>query len=232
MLLSVLIHPCASVVNSIGFEVPDCPAYQGLSGLGNSSVAIEKFQLFEELYIPAYNIRCFFRPINYMVSWENSFEMRKLSKEEHRKLMGKSEIPEVNQNHISLSLFDFNSDPSEISKALDLSPSSTGIKGESYLVGPPAKRIQKIREYSRWQYEWKLHTNEFIGDIIEKFIKEIIIPRKEKLIHLANSSTIQFQVVQYYYDGCNPGVHIEKSSMEMLGAIGASLDVDIYCLGE
>jgi len=27
-------HPCTSVVNSIGFEVPACPEYRGLSGLG------------------------------------------------------------------------------------------------------------------------------------------------------------------------------------------------------
>lgn len=159
-------------------------------------------------------------------------ELRKLTRAEHRKLVGHKQVPDTNQNHVSLSLFDFDMDPNEITEELHLSPNSTGVKGERYTIGPQNNCIEKIRDYSHWQYEWKLHTNEFIGDIIDRFIKEIIVPRIDKLVRLANSSSIQFQIVQYYYDGCNPGICIEKENMKILAEIGASIDIDIYCLGE
>lgn len=159
-------------------------------------------------------------------------ELKKLSKEEHRKLMGHEQVPDTNKNHVSLSLFGFDVDPNEISEELQLSPTSSGVKGESYSIGPSENRIEKTSDYSHWQYEWKLSTNEFIGDIIDRFIKEIITPRVEKLVELANTSSVQFQIVQYYYDGCNPGVCIEKEDIKTLAKIGASIDIDIYCLSE
>ncbi len=146
--------------------------------------------------------------------------------------MGQNQTPDTNQNHISLSIFDFDIDPCDITENLQLSPKSIGVKGEKYTVGLPDNRIEKIRDYSHWQFEWELSTNEFIGDIIDRFIKEIIAPRIDKLMRLANSSSMQFQIVQYYYDGCNPGICIESENLRILTKIGASIDIDIYCLGE
>ncbi len=155
-----------------------------------------------------------------------------MSKEEHKKIMGHDQVSDTNQNHVSIRLFDFDQDPNTISEMLKLSPSSIGFKGEKYSIGPPHNRIEKISDYSHWQYKLKLSTNEFIGDIIERFIKEIIVPRVDKLVELSKIADMQFQVVQYYYDGCNPGVCIEKEDIKLIAKIGASIDIDIYCLGE
>ena len=147
-------------------------------------------------------------------------------------MMGHDNSLDTNQNHVSFSLFDFSVSPDQISQELNLSPMSTGIKGEHYQIGAPTNRIDKTRDTNHWQYEWKIHTNEFIGDIAERFVNEIIVPRIEILSTLSKTSSIQFQIVQYYYDGCNPGVCLEKETMQILSKIGASLDIDIYCLGE
>jgi hypothetical protein len=139
---------------------------------------------------------------------------------------------ETNQNHISLSFFDFDCDPKDITDELQLSPTSIGEKGGEYSIGPPENRIIKTNEYNYWQYKWSIDTNEFIGNIITRFIIEIIEPRAANILSLASKASIHFQVAQYYYDGCNPGVFINKECIKTLADIGADIDIDIYCLGE
>ncbi|MBN1181925.1 MAG: DUF4279 domain-containing protein [Bacteroidales bacterium] len=146
--------------------------------------------------------------------------------------MSNDQNKETNQNNISLSFFDFDCDPKDITEELQLSPTSIGKKGGEYLIGPPEKRIIKTYDYNYWRYKWSIDSNEFIGNIITRFIKEIIEPREAKLVSLASKSSIQFQVAQYYYDGCNPGVSINKECIKTLADISADIDIDIYCLGE
>lgn len=146
--------------------------------------------------------------------------------------MGLENIPDTNQNHISFGLFGFDIAPNEISEELGLTPKSIGIKDEIYFIGPPDKRIEKVLNENHWKYEWKLNTNEFIGDIVDRFVKEIIEPRKDPLKKLTRNSYLEFQIVQYYYDGCNPGIHINKENVTILAELGASIDIDIYCLAD
>lgn len=141
------------------------------------------------------------------------------------------EAEKVNRNHITLSFFDFNYSPDIISKELELTPHSIGIKGDEYMIGSK-NQIKKIRDYSIWSYEWKSQTNEFIGDIIERFIVEIILPRMDKIKKVSLNSEVQFQIVQYYYDGCNPGIFIKSEHTKILSEINSSIDIDIYCLSE
>ena len=144
-----------------------------------------------------------------------------------------NEILEVNQNHIVLLLYDLCGIlPDEITNLLMLDPHSTGIKGESYKIGPPNKRIAKTHHYSFWEYEWKDKSNDSIGDLIEKFIKEIIIPKKDLLKRLISKCKIQLKIVQYYYDGCNPGYHFNEQVISILSELQASIDLDVYCLSD
>ena len=68
--------------------------------------------------------------------------------------------------------------------------------------------------------------------MISQFIKEIIIPRKKIFVQLSKSSYLQFQIVQYYYNSCNPEIVIEKEDNRVLCEIDACLDIDIYCLSD
>jgi hypothetical protein len=141
-----------------------------------------------------------------------------------------SDISELNENHIILSFHDFDYSPEVISNKLNIVPSDSGIKGEEYFIGKDNK-VKKDRKANMWRFEWNLRTNDFIGDIIEKYIEEIIIPRVETIREISLTSEVEFSIVQYYYDGCNPGVYIKKKHTKILAEINSSINIDIYCLG-
>ena len=156
---------------------------------------------------------------------------KQLNKEDYKKLMGTSDS-ETNQNHLILRFLDFDFDPDLISKKLQLEPMSSGLKGEEYFFGPQ-KQISKFRECNHWDYEWKNYSNDFIGDYIEKFFNEIIIPRLDLIKEISlDCKTIRFIIVQYYYTGHNPGYGFEKNQIKILADINAEVDMDIYCLNK
>ena len=159
-------------------------------------------------------------------------QLRKLNRKEHKKLIGHSDTPETNQNHVKLLIYNFDYHPNQISERLTAEPHSIGVKGESYEIGPPHNRITKTHEYNYWEHEFKLLTNEFIGDIIEKYVDDFIMPNISYFKELAVDGDIQFIVIQYYYDGCNPGFHFDKRVVKILSDLGASIDIDLYCLSE
>jgi len=156
---------------------------------------------------------------------------KRLDKKDYKNLMGSSDS-EINRNHLILRFLDFDFDPDLITKKLELEPLSTGQKGDEYFVGPQ-KQIIKFRECSHWDYEWKIKSNDFIGDLINKFFNEIIIPRLSSIKEIClNCKTIRFIIVQYYYTGHNPGYGFEKEQIKILADINAEIDMDIYCLCE
>ena len=61
--------------------------------------------------------------------------LKRLTKSDFNKWRGKKEIPTVNENEMILKFWDFSCSPDDITRALDLKPYSTGIKGEAYLKG-------------------------------------------------------------------------------------------------
>jgi len=137
----------------------------------------------------------------------------------------------INDNFISIILVNPSDKFNEITKQLKLTPTSTGIKGETYF--PVLKnKIERTHKETYWRYEWNRQSSEFIGDTISEFITEIIIPNKDIFIQLSKSSCVRFRIVQYYYDSCNPGIVIEREDNKILSEIGASLDIDIYCLND
>jgi hypothetical protein len=139
---------------------------------------------------------------------------------------------EVNQNYLILRLFGFEFEPNEMTKILGLSPRITGIKGEEHYVGP-SKRLKRIWEYNHWEYEFKKITPEYIGEFISSFFNEIIGPRLKILKKISKKCpTIRLVVVQYYYDGCNPGYNLTKEQIKMLAEIDGEIEFDIYCLSE
>jgi hypothetical protein len=144
--------------------------------------------------------------------------------------MGHSGTLETNQNHVKLLIHGFDYHPNQISEKLMIEPHSMGIKGEFYEIGPPHNRIRKIHEYSYWKHEWKVYSNNFIGDIVEKYVDDFVRPNMSSLIELSADSDMQFSVIQYYYGGCNPGFHFDKNVVKILSDLGASIDIDLYCL--
>ena len=155
----------------------------------------------------------------------------KLNKSDIKKLMGNDKNPAVNQNHIILGFFEFDFSPDIFTKEMGIQPHDKGLKGDKYFVGSK-KDVEKSHKYNFWRHELKIHSNDFIGDLIAKYIDETIKPRVDIIKRLTKDSNVQLRIVQYYYDGCNPGIHINSDHNKILADINCSIDIDLYCLAD
>ena len=158
--------------------------------------------------------------------------LTRLTRAEHNGLRGKKEIPKVNENWIILSFVNFTVSPESVTKALKLKPHAVWTKGEAYLRGDIKRRLLKIRKESCWSYEWAFISNADVKDMIEKFIDKIIIPRKKAIKKLSSNCILNFEVVQYFYDGCNPEIWISAKYVKILADINCRIWIDIYCLSK
>jgi Domain of unknown function (DUF4279) len=140
-------------------------------------------------------------------------------------------LMDQNEDHIIISFSDFNYSPQLISDKLKIEPTTYGIKDEEHLLGNN-NTVKKVWKSNVWRFEWNLKTNAFIGDITQNFMEDIIIPRKEAIKELSLTSEVEFSIVQYYYDGYNPGTFIKKEQIKILSEINCSINIDIYCLNE
>jgi len=71
----------------------------------------------------------------------------------------------------------------------------------------------------------------WIGNQIDEFIDNVIKPRQEKIKEIISTCDSEFSIVQYIYEGCNPGLHFENDRLKIIADIGAEIDVDIYVFG-
>jgi hypothetical protein len=115
----------------------------------------------------------------------------------------------------------------EITTRLNLQPTRIATKGQEQLA---SNGVTKISKKTFWEYEWKYETNEFIGDVVERFVDEVVKPRVEEIRTLTEEIEAEFKIVQYYYDGCNPGYHFTTGTMQTLIAANLEMDIDTYCL--
>ena len=135
----------------------------------------------------------------------------------------------VNQNHIILGFFEFDFSPDIFTTELILEPLNKGIKGEKYLVGSKNDH-ENTHEYNLWTHEIKTNSNEYIGVLVAKYINDIILPRKDRIARLTKNCKVQLRIVQYFYDGCNPGIYISREQNKILADLNCAIDIDIYCL--
>ena len=137
---------------------------------------------------------------------------------------------DTNLNHIILWFLNFDHSPAEITEKLGLLPTRTGVKGQERLSSGLTNR--NLHNFSFWEYEWKIESNEFVGALADKFIDEIIRPRVPEIKMLADRIDAEFKIVQYYYSGYNPGYHFSVDKMKILWEANLEIDIDTYCLTE
>lgn len=138
----------------------------------------------------------------------------------------------INKNYITLKFFNFRCSPEVLTKELGLTPTKTGIKGQSYWQGAKDSKIKKIWPHNYWEYRVTKKGNNWISGQVDQFIDEIIIPKKAILKKIISTCEAEFSIVQYYYSGCNPGLHFDNKRLQVISEIGAEIDIDIYCLSE
>lgn len=139
---------------------------------------------------------------------------------------------DIDENHTTIKFFNFTCAPEELTRNIGLKPTKTAIKGQKYWQGAKDKKIEKIWPHNYWEYRVTKNENKWISEQVDQFIDEIIMPRKGILKNIISSCEAEFSIVQYYYSGCNPGLHFDKEKLQTISDIGASLDIDIYCLSE
>lgn len=154
--------------------------------------------------------------------------LKRLDKEDFRKIMGASDS-EINQNHVILRFINFDLNPDEITQKLGLEPLSIARQGEEYFVGK--QRVPKVWEFNHWDFELKTKTNDYIGETVDQFFNETIIPRLNEIKEISQKSSMtKIIIVQYYYTGHNPGYGFEKEKIKILAEINAEIEIDTYCL--
>ena len=132
----------------------------------------------------------------------------------------------MNENHVTLKIFEFDAAPEELSLSLGLEPTKTAVKGEKY------SKLNKTYPWNYWEHRWVRKEERFIGELVEEFLLNVIVPKKDILRNILTKHRGELSVVQYLYHGCNPGLHINNDGLAILNYIGAELDVDIYCMSE
>ena len=138
----------------------------------------------------------------------------------------------INKNHIEIKFFDFEVSHDEITRRLNLQPTNFWVKGDKYLVGPADMRTEKNRNKNYWGHEVKTESNDWVGELANKFIDEIVVPRTKMIKELTDEYHGEFSVVQYMYDGCNPGLYFDKRQIKILNDCGLELNIDIYVLSD
>ncbi|MCB0439730.1 MAG: DUF4279 domain-containing protein [Cyclobacteriaceae bacterium] len=133
---------------------------------------------------------------------------------------------------VEIKFFDFEISHQSISKTLDIEPTGFWKKGETYTVGPIGKEKALIRNNSYWGFGVSRITNNSIGELIKEFIETIVTPRINEIKSISDKCHAEFGVVQYVYEGVNPGLHLNKNQIEILNKCGLSLDIDFYVLQE
>lgn len=136
---------------------------------------------------------------------------------------------DTNQNHIILWFLNFDFPHEEITSKLDLQPTRIAINGHEQVS---SNGVKKISRHTFWEFEWKYESNEFIGDIVERFVDEIIKPRTEQIKTLSGRTDTEFKIVQYYYDGFTPGYHFTAQTLHTLSEANLEMDIDVYCLSK
>lgn len=126
----------------------------------------------------------------------------------------------ANENIIELKIFDFDSEPGQITDMLGLTPTKIWVKGEEYIFGDKRNGIKKTREKNYWEYRETNISNDWIGGHIDRFIDEIVLPRKVAIRKITEHLHTEFSVVQYIYEGCNPGLYFDKKVIKVLNDCG------------
>lgn len=120
---------------------------------------------------------------------------------------------------------DFEVEPSEISRKLELSPTKTWQKGDTWLPN-------KSRENNNWEIHSSIDSSELFLDTHIKSVLDIIEPKHSQILSLREQGCdIGINCVGYYYNE-NPGFHLSAKLLSRLASFSIDVDFDLYCLSE
>ena len=124
---------------------------------------------------------------------------------------------------VEFNLYGDNFDPDIITKALDLNPS------ETYLKGDKIKEGKNIRKDTAWSINTGYEESYDINDQLHK-ICILLKGKEEELVLLKKKYFLEilFMIVIKIENDEKPGIYLEKSFISLLNTIDAEVVFDIY----
>lgn len=136
-------------------------------------------------------------------------------------------------NNLSLSfqIHDSNMHPNEITKLIDLTPTEMYVKNDTFYIGPEHNKIKREHTSNFWEYRlaFTLDETTWSQNIINRFILEVIGPKKDVIKMLPSSCKMNFFIGINYYNTLNPTFHFNSEDLRLLGTLGIDIDIDQYC---
>jgi len=133
------------------------------------------------------------------------------------------------QNEISLDLrlMEFDSSPDQITSAIGIVPTKTWKKGD--LINPKGTRQHKE---NGWLISSGLSKEcDFEQHLLS--LLSIINPHLDKLKEVCATCYVELSCAIYMYcesEESTPAVHLDRQTTQVLAALGAEIDFDLYVL--
>lgn len=131
-----------------------------------------------------------------------------------------------NKTHVYFRVF--NVEPPELfSELTGLTPTKVWRAGD--LRFPTKPKSQMTHKQSGWELQSALPLETDWEEHVEALLA-ILETRAEQVQRVTAQFESGIQCAIYYYDGCNPGVHLSRLLVARLSALRVYVDFDIYCL--
>lgn len=122
----------------------------------------------------------------------------------------------------------FEGDASAITRKLELEPTRTWHKGDSYLPFKTSDFV-KTETYSNWEIHSPLERSEIFLDAHIEAVLDLIEPKREQILQFqAQGYDIGINCVGYYHCA-NPGFHMSAKLLSRLASFSFDVDLDLYC---
>lgn len=129
---------------------------------------------------------------------------------------------------VDLRIVDLKVNPSIITDKLGIVPTKTWVKGQRV-----SEKISRAHDSNGWLFSPDV-PQEIEFEELMRHLMDIFESKKETLKEISESAYIELSIALYlYYDNDEdsiPWIHFTKPEMDMLNAIGAEVDFDIYVL--
>ena len=141
------------------------------------------------------------------------------------------EVTNTRNNEVfcSLCIIGYNFEPDDISKILDLVPSTTRRRGEPWtkpesLYGP-GKKVRIAKE-DYWEIEAPGTPRSELEDEVNALL-EILMPKAKRFANLPADIEVMFSCAVYARED-TPAMYFTKQQIRQIAELGVSLDIDFY----
>lgn len=113
---------------------------------------------------------------------------------------------------------------SVLMEQLDIVPTCRWEKGER------RSAVGVVQKDNRFIYSL---TNKRTGNVEDKLkaLTSFLMPRRERMIQLAESTTMEISIAYYGYSSEMWGIHLDAETLSTVTHLGLSIDIDLYASG-